>query len=116
MFVTQGIFSTLFIFFYITNGFSVLFLQNIIEELEHGHNFVDSLKVIFRAIFGELSEEEDGVLYLNVWLSIILLGSLLSLILSNFLIAIISSKYKELETKSYIITRYNPILTPHTPL
>ena len=97
--VTASIFSTLHIFFYFSIGFAFIFTQTI-----KNNNFVDSLKNSFVSIFGNLPEEEDEMYDVNLWISIILLGIMMTLILSNFLIAIMSSKYSELELKHEVIS------------
>ena len=87
--VTKSILSTLLIFFYFSIGFTFLFTT--LKE----NTYVDSMKISFLSILGNSPEEGD----INMWICIILLGIMMSLILSNFLIAIMSSKYTELELK-----------------
>ena len=98
--ITYSILTTFFIFFYMSIGFAILFTQTTIEK----NNFIDSLKLSFYSMFGELPEIERSDFDYNLWICIIFLGIMMALILSNFLIAIMASKYTELEVKQKIIS------------
>lgn len=106
--VTQSIISTLSIFAYVMLAFSVFMTQPV-----GGYKFSRSLKVAFGSIFGNFPEEEekevDGetiieTFDISLWILLVLLGVAISLILTNFLIAIMSSKYSELLLKQTILT------------
>ena len=63
--------------------------------------FVESVKYIYGSIFGSFPEEETTgpVFDQTLWVVIVLAGVFLPIILTNFLIAKMSSKYTELEEK-----------------
>ena len=81
-------------------GFTFLFTQS-----KNEYSFLFSIKSSFLSIFGNLLEEDENDPYdISVWFIIGFIGIMITLILSNFLIAIMSSKYGELELKQQIIS------------
>ena len=68
-------------------GFTFLFTQS-----KNSYSFLFSIKASFLSIFGNLLEENDPFDF-SVWFIIGFIDIMITLILSNFLIAIISSKY-----------------------
>ena len=98
--VTNSIFTTLFVFAYILLAFTVLFTKSL-----GNYSFIESLKINFNSIFGNLPEDgDDFVLDFSVWVLVISIGIITTLILSNFLIAVMSSRYAELELEQTIIS------------
>ena len=98
--VTKSIFTTLFVFAYILLAFTILFTKSRGE-----YTFYEALKINFNAIFGNLPEDgDDFMLDITVWVLVISIGIITTLILSNFLIAVMSSRYAELELEQTIIS------------
>ena len=98
--VTRSIFTTLFVFIYILLTFSILFTKT-----NGGFTFTESVKINFISIFGELPEEDsENPMDFSVWVLIVIMGMMTSLILSNFLIAIMSSEFNKLELEQTIIS------------
>ena len=98
--VTKSIFTTLLVFLYILLVFSILF-----SKTGGNFSFRESVKINFISIFGELPEEDpENPMDLSVWILIVIMGMMTSLILKNFLIAIMSSEFNKLELEQTIIS------------
>ena len=98
--ITKSITTTIILFFYFVIGFAFLLTQS-----KRKYRLLDLIKTSFLSVFGNLIEEnEEDPFDLSVWLIIAAVGIMITLILSNFLIAIMSSKYAELELKQQAIS------------
>lgn len=90
--VTNSIYSTLLIFVYAVVAIAIL--------MSHSYTnfpFKISMQNSFSSIFGNFPEDEDGSFDQTIWIVIVFSGVLITTVLANFLIAIMSSKYTELE-------------------
>ena len=99
--VTRSIIAVLFVFFYILLAFAI-----ILTKSGEGFTILQSFKMSFLAFFGNLLDDTESSkkFHIRTWIIIFVMGIASALILSNFLIAIMSSKYNQLELEQTIIS------------